>query len=240
MKTVEIKKYFIMQLSYYGHSCFSITVSGKKLLFDPFITGNELASTIDVNTIEADYILLSHGHFDHVADAETIAKRTGATIIANYEIAMWFAGKGIKNYQPMNTGGKWKFDFGTVKCVHAVHSSTLPDGSNGGNSMGFIIINDENNFYYAGDTALTLDMQLIPMFANIDFAMLPIGDNFTMGMEDAVQAAKMVQTKLVIGVHYDTFGFIKIDHQKAIDLFKTNELELLLPAIGETINVVGR
>ena len=226
-----------MQLTYYGHSCFSVTVNNKKLLFDPFITGNELAKDIDIDAIEADYILLSHGHSDHVADAESIAKITGATIIAAYEVAMWFAGKGIQKYQPMNTGGKWKFDFGTVKCVNAIHSSSLPDGSNGGNPMGFIIMNDEQNFYYSGDTALTLDMQLIPMFANIDFAVLPIGDNFTMGMEDAVQAAKMVQTKMVIGVHYDTFGFIKIDHQKAIDLFKKNELELRLLAIGETIEI---
>ena len=226
-----------MQLTYYGHSCFSVTVNNKKLLFDPFITGNELAKDIDIDAIEADYILLSHGHSDHVADAESIAKRTGATIIAAYEIAMWFAGKGIQKYQPMNTGGKWKFDFGTVKCVNAIHSSGLPDGSYGGNPMGFIIMNDEQNFYYSGDTALTLDMQLIPMFANIDFAVLPIGDNFTMGMEDAIQAAKMVQTKMVIGVHYDTFGFIKIDHQKAIDLFKKNELELRLLAIGETIEI---
>jgi L-ascorbate metabolism protein UlaG (beta-lactamase superfamily) len=124
-----------------------------------------------------------------------------------------------------------------VKTVNAIHSSSLPDGSYGGNPVGFIIINDEQNFYYAGDTALTLDMQLIPIFANIDFAILPIGDNFTMGMEDAVQAAKMVQTKRVIGVHYDTFDLIKIDHQKAIDLFKKNELELMLPAIGETIEI---
>lgn len=226
-----------MQYSFFGHSCFSITVNGKKLLFDPFITGNELARNIDITSIEADYILLSHGHSDHVADTEAIAKRTGATIIANYEVAMWFAAKGIEKYQPMNTGGKWKFDFGTVKCVQAIHSSSLPDGSYGGNPVGFIIINDEQNFYYAGDTALTLDMQLIPMFAEIDFAILPIGDNFTMGIEDAVQAAKMVQTKRVIGVHYDTFGFIKIDHQKAIDLFKKNELELKLPAIGETIAI---
>ena len=226
-----------MQIIYYGHSCFSVTVNKKKLLFDPFITGNELAKDIDINSIEADYILLSHGHSDHVLDAEAIAKRTGATIIAAYEVAMWFAARGVEKYQPMNTGGKWKFDFGTVKCVNAIHSSALPDGSYGGNPMGFIVINDEQNFYYSGDTALTLDMQLIPLFANIDFAVMPIGDNFTMGMEDAVQAAKMVQTKLVIGVHYDTFGFIKIDHRKATELFKTNELELKLPAIGETIEL---
>lgn len=224
-----------MQFTYFGHSCFSVTVNGKKLLFDPFISGNELALAIDINSIEADYILLSHGHFDHVADAEVIAKRTGATIIANYEVAMWFAGKGIEKYHPMNSGGKWQFDFGTLKCVNAIHSSSLPDGAYGGTPLGFIIMNDEQNFYYAGDTALTLDMQLIPLFAQIDFAVLPIGDNFTMGITDAVQAAKMVQTKLVIGVHYDTFGFIKTDHQKAMGLFKTNELELKLPAIGETI-----
>jgi len=226
-----------MQFTYLGHSCFCITINGKKLLFDPFITGNELAAAIDVNSIEADYILLSHGHFDHVADAELIAKRTGATIIANYEVAMWFAGKGIEKYHPMNPGGKWSFDFGTIKCINAIHSSSLPDGSYGGTPMGFIIMNDEQNFYYAGDTALTLDMQLIPLFANIDFTILPVGDNFTMGMEDAVQAAKMVQTKMVIGVHYDTFGFIKIDHQKAKELFKTNDLELMLPGIGETIEI---
>ena len=224
-----------MQLTFYGHSCFSITINGKKLLFDPFITQNQLASAININDIEADYILLSHGHSDHVADVEAIAKRTNATIIAAYEVAMWFAAKGIEKYHPMNIGGKKTFDFGTIKVVNAIHSSSLPDGSYGGNPLGFIILNEESNFYYAGDTALTLDMQLIPMFAQIDFAILPIGDNFTMGIVDAIQAAKMVQTKMVIGVHYDTFGIIKIDHQKAIELFIKNELELKLPVIGETI-----
>ena len=226
-----------MKFTYYGHSCFSVTVNQKKLLFDPFIKDNPLARDIVTEKIEADYILLSHGHSDHVADAESIAKRTGATLIASYEIAMWFASKGIEHYHPMNTGGKKQFDFGTVKCVNAVHSSALPDGTYGGNPMGFIIMNDEMNFYYSGDSALTLDMQLVPGFAEARFAVLPIGDNFTMGMEDAVEAAKMVQTKMVIGVHYDTFGFIKIDHQKAKDLFYKNGLELKLPAIGETIQI---
>jgi len=226
-----------MELSYYGQSCFSVTVNGKKLLFDPFITGNELAKGIDINSIEADYILLSHGHSDHVADTAAIARRTGATIIAAYEVAMWFAAQGIERYHPMNTGGKWKFDFGTVKCVNAIHSSALPDGSYGGNPMGFIIMNDEQNFYYSGDTALTLDMQLIPLFAEISFALLPIGDNFTMGMEDAVQAAKMIQTNKVIPVHYDTFGYIKIDHARAKELFNANGVELKFVGIGETITI---
>jgi len=226
-----------MELTYYGQSCFSVTVNGKKLLFDPFITGNELAKGIDINSIEADYILLSHGHSDHVADTAAIARRTGATIIAAYEVAMWFAAQGIERYHPMNTGGKWKFDFGTVKCVSAIHSSALPDGSYGGNPMGFIIMNDEQNFYYSGDTALTLDMQLIPLFAEIGFALLPIGDNFTMGMEDAVQAAKMIQTNKVIPVHYDTFGYIKIDHARAKELFNANGVELKFVGIGETITI---
>ncbi len=226
-----------MNYTYYGHSCFSVVINNKKILFDPFISGNELAKNIDINAIEADYILLSHGHSDHVADAEVIAKATGATLVASFEVASWFANKGIEKYHPMNHGGKWTFDFGTVKCVNAVHSSNLPDGSYGGNPMGFVIINEEKNFYYSGDTALTTDMQLIPKYAKIDFAILPIGDNFTMGIEDSIEAAKMVQTNKVIGVHYDTFGYIKIDKQKSADLYKKNNLELLLPHIGETIIV---
>jgi L-ascorbate metabolism protein UlaG (beta-lactamase superfamily) len=214
-----------------------VEVNGKKLLFDPFITANQLAKHVNINDIKADYILLSHGHSDHVADAEMLATSTGAIIIANYEVAMWFAGKGFTKYQPMNTGGKWDFDFGTVKCVSAIHSSEMPDGSYGGNPMGFVIISEEKNFYYSGDTALTLDMQLIPMFAKIDFSVLPIGDNFTMGATDAAAAAKMVKCNTVIGVHYDTFGYIKIDHEKSMDIFKKNGLALLLPAIGETMNL---
>lgn len=226
-----------MKVTYYGHSCFLAEVKGKKLLFDPFISANELAKHISIADIEADYIFLSHAHEDHIADAEAIAKSTGAVIVSNYEIAMWYAAKGVTSYHPMNTGGKWHFDFGTVKCVHAVHSSSFPDGTYGGNPMGFIIQSDEKNFYYSGDTALTTDMQLVPTYAAIHFALLPIGDNFTMGPEDAAAAAKMVHTSTVIGIHYDTFGFIKTDHNKATDIFKSNNLTLLLPAIGETLNV---
>jgi L-ascorbate metabolism protein UlaG (beta-lactamase superfamily) len=225
-----------MTFTYYGHSCFSVEIKGKKLLFDPFITGNERAKHIDIKTIEADYILLSHAHGDHVADAEAIAGATGATIIAIYEVAMWYSKKGLK-YQPLNIGGKYKFDFGTVKAVNAVHSSVLPDGTYGGNPMGFLVTSDEINFYYAGDTALTLDMQLIPTFAEIDFAVLPIGDTLTMGIDDAIQAAKMVQTDKVIGVHFDTFAGITIDHQKAIDNFKVHGIALQLLTIGETIDI---
>lgn len=226
-----------MKLTFYGHSCFAVTVNGKKLLFDPFISPNELAKDIDIDKIEADFILLSHGHADHVADVESIAERTDAMIIGTYEVAMWFAGKGLKNYHPMNTGGLRQFDFGTLKCVNAVHSSSMPDNSYGGNPMGFIIAGDGKSFYYSGDTALTLDMQLIPKYGKIDFAVLPVGDNFTMGVDDAIEAAKMVQTKTVIAVHYDTFGYIKIDHAEAKTRFAENGLDLQMPGIGETIEL---
>lgn len=226
-----------MQFTYYGHSCFSVTVGATTLLFDPFITYNELAKDIDPASIHADYILLSHGHQDHVADAVSIATRTGATVICGWELMGWLQGQGVTNVHPMNTGGKTSFGFGTVRCVVAQHSSGLPDGSYGGNPMGFVITTAEGNFYYAGDTALTLDMQLIPRWTTIDFAILPIGDNFTMGPEDAAMAADMVQTHKVIGVHYDTFPYIVIDKNAAEKVFNDKQIELVLPAIGATIDL---
>ncbi len=225
-----------MKLTYYGHASFLVEANGKHVLFDPFITPNELAKNIDISTIPADYILVSHGHGYHVADCEAIAKRTDAMIVSSAEIAEWFGKKGIAKVHPMNHGGKKEFDFGTVKAVNAIHSSGLPDGSYGGNPMGFVIT-AEKNFYYSGDTALTLDMQLIPRWTKLDFAVLCIGDNFTMGYEDAVEAAKMVQCTNIVGVHYDTFGYIKIDHQKAKDAFTAAGITLHLPGIGESIEL---
>tara|TARA_B110000438_G_C15769510_1_gene631209 strand:- start:1262 stop:1675 length:414 start_codon:yes stop_codon:yes gene_type:complete len=137
----------------------------------------------------------------------------------------------------MNHGGTWDFDFGKVKYVNAVHSSTLPDGSPGGNPGGFVIESNSGNFYYAGDTALHMDMKLIPLFAKLDFAILPIGNNFTMGITDAIHAAEFVQVNKVMGVHYDTFGYIKIDNASAINKFKKHNVELFLPSIGETIEI---
>lgn len=226
-----------MKFTYYGHSCFLVETNGKKILFDPFITANELAKHIDINTIECDYIAISHGHFDHIADAVSIAKRTQATIICAYEIYEWLSKQGLEKFRPMNTGGKWSSDFGTVKCVNAVHSSNLPDGSYGANPMGFLFKTTEGDFYYSGDTALTMDMQLIPRWSSLKFAVLPIGDNFTMDIDDAIAASDFVQCNKIIGVHYDTFGFIVIDHEKAVQQFANAGKELVLLKIGETIEL---
>lgn len=226
-----------MKYTCYGHSCFAVEIKGKKILFDPFITHNELAQKVDIHAITADYIFVSHGHDDHTADLVDLAKRTNATVVSNYEIVTWAGKQGVEKLHPMNTGGKWKFDFGTVKCVVAQHSSSLPDGTYGGNPMGFIFMTEEGNFYYAGDTALTLDMELVPAIASLDFAVLPIGDNFTMGIEDAIAAAELIECDKIIGVHYNTFGYVKIDVDAAVQQFEDAGLDLLLPEIGSTIEV---
>ncbi|MFN0203316.1 MAG: metal-dependent hydrolase [Bacteroidia bacterium] len=222
-----------MNITYYGHSCFGVEVGGKYLLFDPFITPNEKAKHIDIQEIPADYILLSHGHGDHIADAEAIAKRTGAKVISSYEITVWLNGLGISDTHPMNVGGKWKFDFGTVKCVVAAHSSGFPDGSYAGNPMGFVITTEEGTFYYSGDTALTYDMKLIAEQHTLDFAFLCIGDNFTMDAVDAATCAEFINCNDIIGMHFDTFGYITIEHEAAKQAFAQKGKTLQLMTIGE-------
>lgn len=226
-----------MQITYYGHSCFLLVAQGKKILFDPFITPNELASHIDIDTIQADYILLSHGHQDHMADLEAIYKNTKATLISSFELVSWFGNKGVENSHPMNLGGSKEFNFGTVKMVNAIHSSSLPDGTYAGNPAGFVISTPEQTFYYAGDTALSMDMQLIGKEFNIDFAFLPIGDNFTMGIQDAVKAADFVKTNTIIGMHYDTFPYIKVDHKAVKNVANNAKKDLKLMEIGETLTL---
>ena len=226
-----------MQVTYFGHSCFSVKVKNKTLLFDPFISANPLAKNIDVSKIPAEYILISHGHEDHIADAVAIAKRTGAKVISNFEITTWITNNGITNVHPMNIGGHCFFDFGKVKCVNAVHSSSMPDGSYGGNPMGFLVETEAGNFYYSGDTALTYDMKLIGEYKKINFALLPIGNNFTMGIDNAIIAAEFINCEKIIGLHYDTFGFIKIDHKEAVDKFTSAGKELLLLPIGKCIEI---
>ena len=226
-----------MKLTYLGHACFSVVVGGKTLLFDPFISPNPLASNIDVDTLPADFILLSHGHEDHVADVMAIARRTGATVLAPFEVGSWFEKQGLTNVQAMNHGGAAAMDFGRVKLTAAIHSSSMPDGSYGGNPCGFVIESSDGNFYYSGDTALTLDMKLIAEQTQLRFAVFPIGDFYTMGIDDAVRAAEFVGVSRLVGVHYDTFPPIKLNREAAISAARASGKELLLPAIGESIDL---
>ena len=196
-----------------------------------------MAKQIDIDALEVDYIFLTHGHQDHVLDAEAVAKRTGAKIISNYEIVSWYEAKGLSGH-PMNHGGKYTFNFGTVKYVSAIHSSVLPDGTYGRNPGGFVVWNDSNCFYMAGDTALAYDMKLIPALCpKLDWAVLPIGDNFTMGMEEAVMAADFIQCNQIIGCHYNTFPPIEIEASKAQQLFEAQKRTLHLPKIVANLSL---
>lgn len=245
-----------MKVTYLGHASFQFQIGSTNLILDPFITQNPLAQkaraerqaagkedTLDIEALEADYMLLTHGHGDHIGDAAAIAERTGATIVSGFEVTTFFGEKGLKGH-PLNHGGKWKFDFGTVKYVNAIHSSSitetgkLADSLNGGNPGGFVVWGDGYSFYAAGDTALTMDMKLIPMTCpKLDFAILPIGDAFTMGYEDAVIAAEFVACDRIIGCHYDTFGLIEIDHEAAKKAFADKGKELILMPIGDSMEL---
>ncbi len=225
------------QVTYFGHSCFLVETSGVKVLFDPFITPNDLAKEINLDSILCDYIFVSHSHIDHVADLETLAIKTGAKVIGSWELHNWLNKKGIANTHPMNIGGQWDFGFAKVKMVFASHSNSMPDGTYGGTAAGYVFKNNETCFYYAGDTALTSDMKLIADDFKLDFAFLPIGSNFTMDAADAAKAAEFINCKTIIGMHYDTFGFIKIDHEAAKLEFKNKGLELKLMEIGGDLKI---
>ena len=226
-----------MQLTYIGQGGLHIKLNNYHIVVDPFVSPNPLAGHLNVDDLAADYILVTHGHQDHVADVESIATRTGAKIVSNYEIVSYYGAKGFDGH-PMNHGGKWNFEFGMVKYVNAIHSSVLPDGTYGGNPGGFVIDSGDKCFYIAGDTALTMDMKLIPMTCRpLDFAVFPIGDNFTMGYDDAVIAADFIQCDTIVGCHYDTFGYIEINHQDALDAFHKAGKKLLLPEIGTPIEL---
>lgn len=223
-----------MKVTYYGHACILIEINDQRLIFDPFIEDNPLAEKVDIQHIEADYILLSHGHQDHVADVEKIYANTKAKVIATHEVAMWFNKRGVDNIHPMNHGGKVTFDWGIVKMVNAIHSSSLPDGSYGGNPAGFVVESGEHAFYFSGDTALHQDMKQIAEEFNLTFAILPIGDNYTMGIDDALKAASYVGVNKVVGVHFDTFPAIKIDKEKSLMKAGDKNIELVLLNIGDT------
>lgn len=225
-----------MKISFYGHASLGIQVGDVNILVDPFISANPKASQIDIETLKADYILLTHAHQDHILDAEAIAKRTNAVIVSNFEIVSHYEKLGIEGH-PMNLGGQWDFEFGNVKYVNAIHTSSFPDGSYGGQPGGFVIEGEHKNIYIAGDTALTMDMKLIPMQTKLDLAILPIGDNFTMGIDDAILASDFVKCDKVLGCHFDTFGYIEIDHEEAKRKFYEKDKDLMLLEIGESIEL---
>lgn len=225
-----------MKITYLGHAALHIELSGRHIIVDPFISANELASHIDIDSLQADYILVTHAHGDHVLDVETIAKRTGATIVSNAEIASYYEQKGFKSHG-MNHGGRWEFDFGKVKYVNAIHSSSFPDGSYGGNPGGFVIEGEHKNVYIAGDTSLTYDMKLIPLRTALDLAILPIGSNYTMDVDDAIIASDFVECDKVLGYHYDTFGYIKINHEDAKRKFFDAGKDLMLLPVGGSIDL---
>ncbi|MER3458135.1 MAG: metal-dependent hydrolase [Chloroflexota bacterium] len=199
------------KVTWLGHATLLIEVNGTRLLIDPFLSENPQA-TIEPEEVQANYILISHGHFDHVADALAVARRTGATVISNFEICTWFNKQGYENTHPQHIGGGFNYPFGRVKLTLALHGSTLPDGTSGGNPCGFLLYLQGKKIYHAADTGLFGDMRLIGE-EGIDLAVLPIGDNFTMGPDDALRAVKLIQPRVVIPIHYNTWELIAQDPQ---------------------------
>ncbi|CAM1333627.1 metal-dependent hydrolase [Tenacibaculum aestuariivivum] len=225
-----------MNITFYGHSCFGIEINGTHLLVDPFITGNPLASNIKITDIKADYILVTHAHQDHVLDVELIATQTGATIISNFEIAQYYDAKGFKT-AAVNHGGTFKTDNFSAKYVNAIHTSSFADGTYGGQPGGFVISSEEKTLYVAGDTAVTMDMTLIPMITKLTAAIFPIGDTFTMGINDAIIASNLVECNNIIGCHFNTFPPIEIDVNDAKSKFTKANKELTILEIGQTITL---
>lgn len=222
--------------TWYGHAAIGLNCEGITLVVDPFFSGNPAAS-IHAHQVQADYVLVSHGHGDHVGDALEIARRTGATVIANAEISGWFSAKGIKTHA-QHLGGGFRHPFGYLKLTLALHGSALPDGSYGGNPAGFLLTtNSGEKLYLAGDTGLFGDMRLIGE-EGLDLAAIPIGDNYTMGPDDALRAVKLLQPKVVVPIHYNTFPLIQQDvnaWKKRVEAETETRVEVLSP--GGTLTI---
>ena len=225
-----------VKVTWYSHACLMIETNGTRLLVDPFFTGNPLAP-VDAEQVAADFIFVSHGHGDHVGDTVDIAKRTGATVVSNFEIHNWLAAQGVENGHPQHIGGGFEYPWGRVKLTIAHHGSALPDGSYGGNPCGFLFYVQGRKIYHACDTGLFYDMKLIGE-EGIDLAVLPIGDNFTMGPEDGLRAVKLIGPNHVLPIHYDTFDVIKQDPtawKSRVEADTRTRVALLKP--GESIDL---
>jgi L-ascorbate metabolism protein UlaG (beta-lactamase superfamily) len=222
------------ELTWLGHASWQIKSNGVSVLLDPFLDSSPTA-TVRSAGIDAQYVLVSHGHFDHVADVPAIAQRTGATVVAIYEVAEWLSRQGVQNTTGMNLGGSVALPFGRVKLVPAWHSSRLPDGTDGGTAGGFVLSLPEGNVYFACDTALFSDMQLIGR-AGIELAILPIGDLFTMGPDDALEAVKLIQPRRVVPDHYNTWPPIQQDpHRWAARVRAETNAEPVVIGPGGTV-----
>lgn len=224
------------KITWLGHSAFEIETDNHKLLIDPFLTGNPLAPC-SADDLDPHVILLTHGHEDHVGDAISIAQRSGAVVISNFEISVWLEQHGVKNTFGMSVGGQRKFDFGTVKLTIAHHGSMLPNGANGGSPCGILLKLPDCTIYHAGDTGLFYDMTLIGE-AGIDVAILPIGDNYTMGPEDSLKAIRFLKPKQVVPCHYNTWPPIEQDADAwAEAVASQTSAEALLLDPGETVEL---